>query len=130
LSLLLLAGCAGKKTITPDELRSQIGSAISLASETETFLDYVRQHRSTRPYSAGHLNYLADEADRASQDLQKSVPPANAEQQFQTCLTQLRELVKQLTAVRSSLDNRDALAVATTRITHIRKALEQAKSSL
>jgi hypothetical protein len=47
-------------------------SAISLASETELFIDQLLEGRATPTFAQGHLDYLRHEATRAADALQEA----------------------------------------------------------
>ncbi len=64
-AIVVLGGCSHQKTMSADELHSQIISGISLSAETEMFLHVVRQGRTTRNCARGHLDYLANQAKRS-----------------------------------------------------------------
>jgi hypothetical protein len=128
-TLLLLASCSHQKTITREELRSQLTSAVSFAAEAEMFIDYVGQNRSTHNYAQGHIKYLADEVNRSLKELHDAVPGEGSEEKLRECRAQLDLLGRELTTVRLALHNAEALRGAKERIATIRKALERAKSS-
>src|SRR5437764_3858561 len=98
LILLLAAACSQKKTITKEQLRSQLTSAASLAAEAETFIDYVRQNRLTRNYAEGHMEYLADEVKRSAKELREETPGPGTQSTFREYLAQLDSLYNELTA--------------------------------
>jgi hypothetical protein len=130
LNILLLVSCSRPKTLSKDELRSQLRSAVSVAAETETFIDYFRQNRATRSYAQGHITYLADEVNRSIRQADKALPSEGTEEQFRAYLTQLSALSSELAAVRSASGEAEALGRAKERIVTIRQALENTKSSL
>ena len=129
-ALLLLSSCSRQKTISSDQLRSNLTSAASFAAETETFIDYVLKNRATREYARGHIEYLANEVNRSAKELHQASPDATTRQGLQTCQAQLDLLATELTAVRSGIENPEILAAAKARITRIRRVIEQAKASL
>src|SRR5947199_65501 len=53
--ILALCACSRQKTLTTDEISSQLLSAQSLAAETAMFLDYVRENRATKHYVLGQI---------------------------------------------------------------------------
>ena len=126
---LLLIACSGHKTISRDELRSQLTSAASIAAEAETFIDYIREDRAPRSYAEGHITFLVVEVDRSSKELEKAAPEVGIEPQFLECREQLHYLGQALRTVRP-LASPDELPSVKERITLIRKALEEAKSTL
>src|SRR5581483_995877 len=58
LLLLVCTGCSRKKTLAPDDLKSQLTRAISFASEEELFVDYIRAGRATSNCAEQHAAYL------------------------------------------------------------------------
>ena len=128
--LLLLAACSRQRRITADDLRSDLTSAISFAAETEIFIDFVRQGRSTDNYADGHLQYLSDELNRSASELHESTPEAAIAEKAQECRTLLDSLALQVAAVGPILGDPGALSDVRQQIAKTRAALEQAKSSL
>src|SRR5437764_9640603 len=86
--ILALCACSRQKTLTTDEVRSQLLSARSLAAETEMFLDYVRANRATKHYAQGHIEYLTEEMERSREELHESSPPQGEEDAVQKLRTQ------------------------------------------
>ena len=56
---LALVSCSGPKTISRDELRSDLLAAISLASETQLFINQLQDERVAPAFAKGHLGYLS-----------------------------------------------------------------------
>ena len=74
LLLLVCTGCSRKKTLTSDDLKSQLTRAISFASEEEMFVDYIRAGRATSNFAEQHATYLDAEIQRSADELAKAVP--------------------------------------------------------
>ena len=127
---LLLSGCSRQKVIGSDDLRSQLTTAISLASETETFLDYVSQHRSTANFAAGHIAYLSQTAADAAKDLHQSKPIYSIEQQFTQSRQQLDALASQLDALQQEVSLGQTPGAAKDQLVELRQSLEQTKAGL
>ena len=127
---LLLSGCSHHKIIGPDDLRSQLTAAISLASETETFLDYLSSQRSTANFAAGHLAYLSQTAADAAKDLHQATPTYSIEKQFTQTRQQVDALSSQLAALQQEVAVGQTPAAAKDQLTDVRRSLEQIKSSL
>src|SRR5690242_4127567 len=51
LALASLTSCSRQEPISRDELQSELRSAASIAAETNTFIEYVRQNRATDQYA-------------------------------------------------------------------------------
>ena len=77
LALTALTSCSRQKTMSRDELQSNLRSAESLAAETSTFIDYVRQNRATDQYAKGHAEYLLSAVGRIATELHQARPPAD-----------------------------------------------------
>jgi hypothetical protein len=129
-SILVLSACSRHKTLTRDELRSEIVSAKSLAGETEMFVDYVRQKRATKHYAQGHIEYLAEEVENSRQELHQSSPVQGEEDAFQKLSTQFDALNAELHIIHGKLDDVNALTTAKEHIAKIRQALDEANSGI
>jgi len=129
-SILVLPACSRHKTLTREELRSEIISAKSLAEETEMFLDYVRQDRATKYYAQGHIEYLTDEVENSRQELHQSSPVQGEADAFQKLSAQFDALNTELHDLRGKLEDKNALATAKERIERIQRALDAASSSI
>jgi Tfp pilus assembly protein PilP len=128
--ILVFCACSRHKTLTTDELRSELISAKSLAAETEMFLDYVRQNRATKYYARGHIEYLSEEIERSREELQESSPAPGEEDAVQKLRAQFEALSAELHGIRGRLDDAAALATAEEHIAKIRHALDEANSSI
>jgi len=128
--ILALCACSRQKTLTTDEIRSQLLSAKSLAAETEMFLDYVRENRATKHYAQGHIEYLTEEIERSREELQESSPAQGEEDAVRKLRTQFDALQAELHSIRGKLDDEAALAAAKEHLASIREALDEANSSI
>lgn len=126
----LLCGCGRQKIIGRDDLRSDLTAAISLASETESFIDYVSQQRATFDFAEGHLAYLSENARQSAKELHESMPVQSIVQQFTDAQKQLDALAFQLATLRDQLARRPARPASTQGLSSIRHSLEQIKASL
>lgn len=126
----VLCACSRQKTVGPDDLRSDLTSAISLASETETFINYVSQQRATSNFAEGHLAYLAETARQSAKELHESTPVHSIVQQFADAQKQLDALAFQLATLRDQLARRPARSASTQQLSSILHSLEQIKASL
>jgi hypothetical protein len=127
---IVLSGCSRQKIMGADDLRSQLTAAISLTSETETFLDYVTQHRSTTNFAAGHIAYLSQTAAQAAQDLHQFTPTYSIEKQFTQSRQQLDALASQLAALQRQVALGETSATAKDQFANLRRSLEQSKAGL
>ena len=127
---ILLSGCSRQKIMGADDLRSQLTAAISLTSETEIFLDYVTQHRSTVNFAAGHMAYLSQTAVQAAKELQQSTPTYSIQQQFTQTRQQLDALASQLASLQQEVAVGQTPAAANDQMVKLRHSLEQIKAAL
>jgi len=130
LALAALTCCSGQKRISRDELQSKLRSAASLAAETSTFLDYVRQNRATHHYAEGHIQYLSSELADTVKELHEALPPTGAETEFIDSRKQVDALAAALGQVRSHIDQTNEFIRDQDQIVVIRNRLQQAISSL
>ena len=130
LLLLVSTGCSRKKTLTPDDLKSQLTRAISFASEEEMFVDYIRAGRATSNFAEQHAAYLDAEIQRSADELAKAVPQPGTQSALQRCRIQLNQLREELWKVRIHREDKTALSATKARVEEIRRDLEQAKSAL
>jgi hypothetical protein len=127
---LFFPACFHQRSVSRDELRSDLISAASLSAEAETFIDHVRAGRSTGAFAEGHAKYLADEAGRLAGELDGlSAAPADADS-LRACRHQVGKLLNELELVRSAIGLDDALASRKNRLQEIRKAIETANTHL
>jgi len=94
LLLVWLCACSRQKTISPDELQSEITKAVSLASETELLAQVARSGKATQHYVQEHAEYLQQEAGDTLKDLAKPVP-SGPEQSTVLALKQSLQAVSQ-----------------------------------
>jgi hypothetical protein len=128
--ILLLCACSRQKTLTKEDLRSELTSAKSLAAETEMFLDYVHQGRATKHYAQGHIEYLTEEIQQSKKELQESSPAQGEEDALQKLRAQFDALNAELHNLRGRLHDEAALATAKAHIAKILQVLDEASSSL
>jgi hypothetical protein len=133
LALLLaaaLTSCSRKKTLGPDDLRSEIRSAHSFVAESEMFIGYIRQGRATRHYAEGHATYLKDAVTQLEKELEQAAPEPGTQNVVPECRSYLELLCRELSGIATNVGDNDALAAAGKRMENIRKSLEKAYSSL
>jgi hypothetical protein len=94
-----IVGCGESKPITDEELRSEIQSIISIASEANLFLAQVQQQKVTRTFASEHLKYLTDQNDETLSDLAK----ASGTQRNDSILRETRAEARQLSAELATL---------------------------
>jgi hypothetical protein len=134
LALLLaaaaLTSCPRKKTISRDELRSEIRSAYSFVAESEMFIDYIRQGHATHHYAEGHANYLKDAVTQLEKELAQAPPKPGTENVVPECRSYMELLCLELSDIATNFGDNAALAAARKRMEKLRERLEKAYSSI
>jgi hypothetical protein len=125
-----LTSCSRQKPLSRDELQSKLRSAASIAAETGTFLDYVREKRATEQYAKGHIEYLSSELAQTEKELHEALPPADAQPQLTDGRKQVDALAAALTDLRNHIGHGEDFAREQDQIAGIGNALQQAVSSL
>ena len=85
--------------MTDEELRSEIQSIISVASETNLFLTQIHQQKVTQTFASEHLRYLDQQNDETLSDLTK----ASGTQGNDSILREARAEARQLSAELATL---------------------------
>lgn len=129
LATVLLASCSRVKTVSANELRSDMLSAISLAAETELFIDQVERNRSTVSFERGHLEYLRQQAADEIQQLRDARARTSLAPRLEMCRAQLESLETELAILEKSSTASDRLSAAKQQVAKIRTALEHAEKS-
>jgi deoxyribodipyrimidine photolyase len=127
---MTLLSCSRQSTTGPEDLRSNLTSAISIAVEAETFIDFIEQHRATHQFAKAHFQYLAQQVQSASEELHAPSSNSPLAQAIQGTQSQLTSFTNELTAEGNHIADPDALAAGRGRIRNIRQTLEQMKLSL
>ena len=127
---LLALSCARQKTITREELRSDLTSAISIANETELAIDFVTRGQTTRSFATAHLQYLANQLHDSMKELAESTPERGLERNLSGSRKQVDALARALHAISSEVGNPAALSASKRRVDGIRSALEYENSAL
>jgi hypothetical protein len=127
---LLAVSCARQKTITREQLRSDLTSAISIANETELSIDFVMRGQATRNFAVGHFHYLAGQLHDSTKELAESRPERGLEQSLTNSREQINALAAALHAIESEVGRPGALAASKRQVDGIRSALEHENSTL
>jgi hypothetical protein len=127
---LILASCSRPKTVPRKELRSDLISAISLASETELFLGQLLEGRATPLFAQGHLEYLHQEATRAADALEEAHAGEGMAAQLESCRTQMAALALLLAGLQNRTEAGDRLSDDRQQARTIRLILEQVNGQL
>src|SRR3954469_15819373 len=128
LAAAALAGCSHR--ISRDQARSEIRQTVSLAAESEMFIDFVLQGHATRSYAEQHAAYLEQAVEQSAKELEQAQPEPGSEDALRECRTQLRLLGRQLAAIQSSISDNAALVAAREKIKQIGKNAAEANSHL
>jgi hypothetical protein len=124
-----LVGCGGTKT-SREDVQSAVSKSLSLASEAETFVEYLAQGRPTRAFAAGHLSYMQEEVNRTLQDISHLHPDVGLMKSLNVETVQLRSLSEQLHQVSQHMEQPNALDESAKRIREICSILQKTNSSL
>ena len=123
----LLGSCAQRHTLSREELRSDLTSAISAANETEISIEVVLQGKATQNFAAGHLHYLERDLRDTIKEVAGSTPERGLEERAARSRTQMDALASMLAVIASNMKDADALMAAKERVHAIRAALAQEK---
>jgi len=124
---LVLTSCAGAKCATTDDLRSDLRSAVFLASETDLFIGQIESRRLLPDLRIAHADYLLGEARRQAKEARNSGEKSSDAETFNLCAEQLEQLARELASIRTPSVTR-ALAEARLQVATIRKALLTAEA--
>ena len=116
LALVAFCGCSRHKVLTADDLRSELFSASSYASEVEMFIDYVRQGKATKRFAHAHALQLAQEIAHSEQELADVTPRPQDAKSFQSCRAELDFLRRELPIIPLLIGNDDALRAERARV--------------
>lgn len=100
LLLILLgipAGCKTEKTLSADDLRSELKSISSVASEIQLFATQIREQRVTRTFAREHVKYLRDQNEETLQKLANASATGQNDAVLQQARIEAAELSRQLT---------------------------------
>jgi hypothetical protein len=124
---LTLVSCSGPKTISRDELRSDLLAAISLASETQLFINQLQEGRVTPAFAKGHLGYLGTEGSRLDDELRQAKADEGLAGALGNGRAQLDSLTTMLADLKRKTGNKESLSAGRQQVTRIRMILEHAK---
>jgi hypothetical protein len=127
---LALVSCSGPKTISRDQLRSDLLAALSLASETELFIGQLQEGRVTTSFAKGHLEYLRKEALRNADQLGQVRADGRMAGQLEKGRAQLDFLVTLLADLKDKSADEETLSAGKEQAEKIRLILEHAKDEL
>jgi hypothetical protein len=91
--------------VTNENLRSEIESISSIASETKLFIVQIHERKVTNTFASGHLKYLRDESDETLHDLLTDSGSNENDAILREARTQATELSEQLASLSESVTN-------------------------
>jgi hypothetical protein len=111
-------------------MKSELASAVSLASETQMFVEQWQRGRLTGSFIQTHLDYLRQEAGGSIKELDESRVEPSIAAKSEICRTQIRALHREILVLQTDADSHvRPLRMDCKRIEHIRKSLEDTKST-
>lgn len=130
LCVFTLVSCSQSKTLTAEEMKPELASAVSLASETQIFVEQWQEGRLTASFIKAHLGYLQQEARSSIEQLQDTQAEPSISSKAEICRTQLKALHHELRILRTDADSYvRPPRIDCQRIEEIRKSLEDTKST-
>jgi hypothetical protein len=114
--------------MTDEELRSEIQSIISIASETNLFLTQIHQQKITKTFASEHLRYLNDQNDETLSDLAKASGTPTNDSILRETRAEARQLSAELATLSKSV-SRPSFDSAN-RITQILDKAQELRASL
>lgn len=128
-TLALVSG-AQAKTLSKEELWSDLNSALSLASETELFVGQIGNGHLLPQFQAGHADYLRDAALRQASELRESSPDSSERRVVAMCAEQLESLAHELALISTTSRNDEELPKARRRLEAIKDFIAAARAGL
>ena len=104
LTLAALVSCSDSHSLSHEELESKYRASISLASETEEFLQHLPAHGYSHQFIAGHLSYL----QKQGSDIQDDLDIASTEARDVASLSALQTTIEDLTQTLHDLPSQAA----------------------
>ncbi|HKW17785.1 MAG TPA: hypothetical protein VJO35_09780 [Terriglobales bacterium] len=130
LAVFALSACSGHKVLTSDDLRSELFSANSYASEIEMFIDYVRQGHATKRFAETHALQVAKEIAHSEQELAAATPEPQDAKPFESCEAEFGFLRRELPIIPTLMGNDDALWAERGKVAASHQRLAAAASTL
>jgi hypothetical protein len=127
---LALVYIAHAKTLSNEELRSDLQSALSLASETQLFIGQIENGRLLPQFQAGHADYLRNTAMRQASELRESASESGDTKIVATCAEQLELLARELALIGTISRNDEAFHEARKRVEAIKVSIVAARAGL
>jgi hypothetical protein len=125
-----LLSCSGPKTLKKDDVQSELKAAISLAAETQMFIDYIGRTRVSKHYIEGEAGYLRETGKDSVKELENGFPGPGMEAAVRECKSQLALLDRELSQISAEAGKNNELSEASQRVSKIRENLQKAESTL
>lgn len=124
LLISITCACANRRQLTPEDAKSQLTEAISIAASAELSIERAQSGATNHAFETGNAKYLRQQIDDQLKELQDKQPNAAAEAAVQQCRDGLSVLRKELDGANTEPDR------ARQRIHAIGDSLQRAKASL
>jgi hypothetical protein len=122
--LLIVCGSTGcSHSLSHDDLQSKFRASISLASESEQFLEHLDESRFSPNFIKGHLSYLRRQSDDIREGLDKATPDAPDTASLNLLKATTKEIDKTLSTLASNVPPNPALSLAIGRLGSLRRQL-------
>ena len=129
LYMSVLVSCSQSKTLTAEDMKSELVSAVSLASETRMFVEQWQKDRLTGSFIKAHLGYLQQQTRSSIEQLEDTQAEPAVASKAEICRTQLKALQLELRSLRTDDDSHvRPLRIDCQKIEQIRKSLQDTKS--
>jgi hypothetical protein len=125
---IFMGGCSPSRILKEDDLESALTVAISVASESERFVDSLEERRATAEYARQHPIYLAEELADSIKDLNEGTAEPRLQTRVTECKDQMTELHREVLNLPASFGNSEALRAAKERLARDREQLMQTRS--
>jgi hypothetical protein len=129
LALMNLSGC-GTKAITRADLSSDFRELVSHASEAELFIEQVQAGKITAPFARAHAQYLAEQSNKAGEELNEVRSSPEIEQEFADYRRSLKSLSEQMNRLPGIIDNPTELTAARSALQTIRNGADKSRGHL
>jgi hypothetical protein len=103
---------------------------MSLASEADMFVNFVRNDQATVNYAVGHAKQLAELIQQSQAELKKIANAPAVPQAVRVCTDNLESLRREVLAIPASLHSPPGLEDHERKIMEIQRQLKQAGASL
>jgi hypothetical protein len=122
-------GCTNQKSISKDEVRSQLKVIDSTASEAMLFVGQVRAHKLTSTFAEGHVRYLRETNQEVLSDLTGVSPSSEIKAVLADSHALAQELSKTLADLPSSTENLSIIDTSTKQLHRIAYHAQQLETS-